>query len=220
MRKLLVALSAVFLFLSAGVSAQGQEQIALYGYSYFVPPEGVGTVTTVVGMLEPPVGFTYPFTVDFSTYEYTFYFETTITAVMPGPFSTDIFYANAELFIYEDAARNADYGTNAPNGTSPSSFRDGTVALHGTFSNIVRSDDPFGFFDPVATAYCNFTGGTKLSELVQGPNWSVHGGLILFDPSTPPGYQHAWVLKIFFTGPLPVEDATWGTIKALYADEE
>lgn len=219
MRILLVALCVVFLFLSADVSAQDQEQIALYGHSYFIPPEDVGTITTVVGELEPPVGFTYPFTVDFGSYEYTFYFETMIVAVMPGPFSTDIFYADSEIFIYEDPARNADYGTNPPNGTSPSSFRDGTLALHGTFSSIMRSDDPFGFFEPVVTSNCTFTGGTKFPELAQGPNWSAHGGLILNDPSTPPGYQHAWILKIFFTGPMPVQDTTWGGIKALYTDD-
>ena len=219
MRNLLFVLFVVLVFLPMGISAQDQEQIALYGYSYFVPPEDVGTVTTVVGMLEPPVGFTYPFSVDFGTYEYTFYFETVIVAVMPGPFSTDLFYADTGVFIYEDPAQNADYGADPPNGTSPSTFQDGTLALQGTFSSIMRSDDPFGFFEPVVTSGCTFTGGTKLPELAQGPNWSVHGGLILNDPTTPPGYQHAWILKIFFTGPLPIEDSTWGSIKAQYADE-
>lgn len=219
MRKLLAAFCIMLLVVPAVLSAQDQEQIELYGYSYFTPPEDVGTVTTVVGTLEPPVGFTYPFTVDFSAYEYTFYFETAITAIVPGPFSTDIFYADTDVYIYEDPAQNADYGSDPPNGTSPSSFRDGTLALRGTFSGIMRSDDPMGFYEPVVTASCTFTDGTKLPELVQGPNWSVHGGLILSDPTTPPGYQHAWVLKIFFTGPLPVQDSTWGSIKAQYPDE-
>lgn len=219
MKNLLSVLCFVLVLLPMGVSAQDQEQIALYGYSYFLPPEGVGTVTTVVGMLEPPVGFTYPFMVDFGTYEYTFYFETVIVAVVPGPFSNDLFYADTDIFIYEDIAQDADYGTDPPNVTSPSTFQDGTLALQGTFSSILRSDDPFGFFEPVVTAGCTFTGGTKLTELAQGPNWSVHGGLILNDPSTPPGYQHAWILKIFFTGPLPVEDSTWGSIKAQFSDE-
>ncbi len=219
MRRLLVALCMGIVIVPLSIAAQDQQQIAKYGYSYFMPPEDVGTVTTVVGMLEPPVGFTYPFTVDFGTYEYTFYFETMIVAIIPGPFSTDIIYADTEVYIYEDAAKNADYGANPPNGTSPSTFRDGTLALQGTLSGIVRSDDPMGFFDPTIIANCLFSGGTKLPELVQGPNWATHGGLILNDPTTPPGYQHAWVIKTFFTGPLAVENSTWGGIKVQCANE-
>lgn len=138
-------------------------------------------------MLEPPIGFTYLFTVDFNTYEYTFYFETMIVAIIPGPFSTDIFSADTEIYIYEDPVKNADDGIDPPNGTSPLTFQDGTLALQGTLSGIVRSDDPMGFFDPTLIANCLFTGGTKLPELVQGPNWATHGGLILNDPTTPRG---------------------------------
>ncbi len=218
MRTMLVVLCMGAAILPLATGAGAQEKIMMYGYSYFTPPEDVGTVTTVVGMLEPPIGFTYPFTVNFNAYEYTYYFQAVITAVVPGPFSTDYFYADAELFIYEDPAKNADYGIDPPNATAPSTFREGTVALHGTLTNLFRSDDPFGFFDPTLIGDCSFDGGTKLGELLQGEMWTITGGLILADPSTPPGYGHAWVTEVFFTGPVAVEHSTWGGIKALYGE--
>jgi hypothetical protein len=214
----MVVLCMGFVLLPQAIGAQGQEQISEYGYSYFTPPENVGTVTTIVGTLEPPVGFTYPFTVNFSAYEYTFYLQTTIVGIDPSPFSIDYYYSDAEIVIYEDPAKDANYGINPPNATSPSTFRSGTIALRGTLSNIARSDDPFGFFDPTLIADCEFTDGTKYNELVQGPNWLMHGGIVLNDPSTPSGYRNAWVMKIFFEGPVSTKTSTWGGIKALYGE--
>ena len=219
MRTMLVVLCMGFVFLPLAIGAQEQEQISKYGYSYFTPPENVGTVTTVVGKLEPPVGFTYPFTVNFNANEYTFYFQTVITAIVPGPFSVDYYYSDAEIVIYEDPAKNANYGINPPNATSPSTFRNGTIALRGMLHNIVQSDDPFGFFDPTLFGDCTFTGGTKFPELTQGPGWTMHGGLILNDPTTPSGYKHAWVMKTFFMGPVSTGQSTWSGIKALYGIE-
>jgi hypothetical protein len=216
MNKLLIGICIGLAFLPSGVAAQGQEQISMYGYSYFTPPEMIGTVTTVVGRLEPPVGFTYPFSVNFNAYEYTFYVQTTIVGIDTTPFSVDYYYSDAEIFIYEDATKNSNYGVNPPNATSPSTFRNGTLALHGTFSNVVRSDDPFGWFDPTLISECAFTDGTKFHELVQGPNWVMHGGLLLNDFTLPVGYRHSWVMKIFFEGPVSVTPSTWGYIKALF----
>jgi hypothetical protein len=219
MRTLLVVLCVGFVLLPQAIGAQGQQQISEYGYSYFTAPENVGTVTTVVGKLEPPIGFTYPFTVNFSLYEYTFYFQATIAAIDVTPFGTDYYYSDAEIIIYEDPAKNANYGVNPPNATSPSTFRNGTIALRGALSNMVRSDDPFGFFDPTLIADCTFVDGTKFHELTQGPGWTMHGGLVLNDPTTPTGYKHAWIMKTFFTGPLSTKESTWSGIKALYESE-
>jgi hypothetical protein len=216
MNRLLIVICMGLAFIPSAIAAQGQKQISMYGYSYFTPPEAVGTVTTVVGRLEPPIGFAYPFTVDFGAYEYTFYVQTTIAGIDETPFTLDYYYSDAEIFIYEDATKNSAYGVNPPNATSPATFRDGTLALHGTLSNIVRSDDPFGFFDPTLIADCSFTDGTKYHELVQGPNWLMHGGLVLSDPTIPTGYRHKWIMKIFFEGPVSVSPSTWGCIKALF----
>jgi hypothetical protein len=215
MKRLLVALAFVCL-LSPGMSA-AVEQMVINGFTYFTPPEGVGTQATLVAQLDPPYGFDYPMTVDFSTNEYTFYFQSTIQSISVGPVTTTISYADASFAIYEDPSKNGDYGVNPPNGTSPSTFQDGTPILTGTLSNVTRIDYNLGFPEPTIVADCTFTGGTKLSELIQGNNWTLHGG-ISSNPlaGIPTGYQQSWSLKIVFSGPLPVEEYTWGGIKALY----
>ena len=216
MRKLLIV--AVLIAFVVPTSAFGLEQMVPYGYSYFTPPEGVGTVTTVLGFLDPPVGFDYPFPVDFANNEYTFFFETTIQSVTPGPMTTEIFYANTTFTIYEDPSKNGDFGTNPPNGTAPSTFQDGTVILTGNFHDIVRLDYNFGFPEPTVLGTIDFTGGTKLGQLSGGGiNWVLHGGLSS-NPLTgiPSGYQHNWSLKII-KGTVPVEESSWGKIKSLYA---
>ncbi len=217
MKKMLIVICSGLLLLSVGASAQ--EQIEIYGATYFTPPEAVGTLVTVVAHLEPPVGFSYPFPVDFSTYEYTFYFQSTITSIITGMFSIDITYADGEFFIYEDAAKNGDYGTYPPNATSPSTFMDGTLILKGTLFNIYRSDDPFGFLEPSIISECLFTGGTKLGELVKPDEWTMHGGLSTDPEIYPEGYQQGWITKIFFTGTVDGDSSTWGAIKSLYAAE-
>lgn len=213
MKKLLLGIIITVLFLPLAISAA--EQIEIYGFTYFTPPEQIGTVVTVVGFLEPPVGFTYPFAVDFSSNEYTFYYQATITQITTTPFFIDYEFSDEEFFIYEDPSRNGDYGSNPPNGTSPVSFRDGTLILQGTLSNFLRTDDPFGFLPPATVADCEFTGGAKLGELIQGMNWTMHGGLTINPGNLPAGYQQGWTGKIFFTGPVPTEESTWGMVKSL-----
>lgn len=215
--KIVFPMLCVCVLLLPSISS-AQEQFVINGYSYFTPPEGVGTVTTLVAFLDPPNGFTYPVTLDFATYEYTFYFQSAIASVVPGGFTTEYTYADAPFYIYEDASKNGDFGINPPNATSPSSFQDGTVILSGTISNLYRTDYNMGFPDPSFLASCTFTGGTKFGELVQGNNWNFHGGLSSNPVFVLEGYKHRWASKIVFAGPLPVENSTWGNIKALYAN--
>jgi len=74
-----------------------------------------------------------------------------------------------------------------------------------------------GLPEPTLYAEAVFTGGSKLGELLQGANWTMHGG-ISTDPllDIPTGYQQHWTMKIFFTGPVQTENTTWGNIKAQY----
>lgn len=220
MRKVLVVLSTLALIVPVSGGAQDDPvQFEIYGYSYFTPPEEVGTVVTVVGQLEAPVGFSYPIPVDFANNEYTFYIQTTITDVQAGPFTTTYTYADADFFIYEDPSKNADYGINPPNSTSPSTFLDGVLILQGTLSNITRLDYNAGFPEPTVVADCTFTGGSLYDQLFQANNWTFHGGLSSTSMGIPEGYQRDWATKIVFSGPLPSRSSTWGGIKALYGTE-
>lgn len=216
MRSLLLVSVVVCLVLPS--VALGFEQIVPFGYSYYTTPEGVGTVTTVVGFLDPPVGFDYPFTVDFVNNEYTFYFETTILAVTPGPVSTEYAYATTTLEIYEDPSMNGMHGTSPPNASAPSTFTDGTLILSGTLSGLVRLDWNFGFPEPSAVASVDWTGGSKLGEVSPLLNgWTFHAG-ISANPLTgiPAGYQQSWACKIV-PPTVAVEESSWGKIKAIYA---
>jgi hypothetical protein len=214
MRTLLTIVFIVSVMSVVGSSAQ--TQFSMYGFSYFTPPEGVGTVTTVVGRLEPPVGFSYPISLDFTNNEYTFYFQTTITSVTPGPLTTTYVYANAALCIYEDPSKNSNYGVSPPNATSPSTFRDGTLILSGTLSGLTRLDDNMGFQEPSIVGTCDFAGGTRLGDLTV-TEWTYHGGLST-NPSLgiPFGYRHRWATKMVPATPVTVEETTWGAVKSLY----
>jgi hypothetical protein len=200
------------------VCSSAQTQFSMYGFSYFTPPEGLGTVTTVVGRLEPPVGFSYPISLNFTVNEYTFYFQTAITSVTPGPLTSTYSYADATFFIYEDPSKNSNYGTSPPNATSPSTFRDGTVILSGTLSELTRLNYNMGFPEPSVVGECEFTGGTRFGDLTV-KSWTYHGGLSS-NPllGIPFGYRHRWATKMVPAPTVPVEETTWGALKNLYDD--
>lgn len=212
MRVLLLVFLAALLILPT--AAMSLEQILPFGYSYFALPEQVGTAMTVVGFLEPPVGFDYPFTVDFATYEYTYYFEATVQSITPGPITTEILYAVTTFEIYEDAAMNGDYGV------APTSFRDGTLILSGTMSGLVRLDYNFGFPEPTSLGSIDWTAGSKLGELAPYlSGWTFHAGVSTNAMTgIPAGYQQNWSCKIVPPESVPVEDSSWGKVKSLYAD--
>lgn len=215
MKHLLIVLIVGLVFSPLALTAQ--EQIEGFGAGYFTPPEEAGTLVTVVTFLEPPVGFSYPFPVDFVNNEYTFYFQTTIAGVVSNPpFSIDYFYNDGDFYIYEDPSKDGDYGVYPPNATSPSTFQNGTLILQGTVTNMERYDDPFGFLPPTMVADCIFTGGTRLGDLPAPDSWIMHGGLDTFPGTYPAGYQQAWTMKFFFTGTVSAENSTWGEIKALF----
>ncbi len=215
MRKLL---SVAILLLALSTAATAQEQIVVYGYSYLTPPEAVGTVTTVVGFLEAPAGFTLPLTLDFVTNEYTFYYQATIASIVPGAFTTNVTYTDATFSIYEDPLKNGNYGTAPPNGTSPSTYTNGTLILTGTLSEVTRINFNFGFPEPTIVGNMDFTGGTRVGDLPSGGEWTFHGGLSA-NPLTgiPSGYFHTWATKIIYNASVRTEETTWGRIKGLYA---
>jgi len=221
MRRMLTVSTLMLMLLAGTVGAQSDPvQFEIYSYSYFTPPEQVGTVVTVVGKLEPPVGFTYPLPLDFVTNEYTFYFQSTIIDVQVEPVTTTYTYDDADFLIYEDPSQNADYGTNPPNGTCPSTFTDGTLILQGTLSSLTRIDYNFGFPGPSVVADCTFNGGSRLGELPSASDWTFHGGLSS-DPGLgiPTGFQRNWATKIVYSGQVPTGASTWGGIKALYGTD-
>ena len=197
--------------------ALGADQMVGTGYSEYAGAEGVGTVMTLVGLCDPPSGFTYPFPVNFAINEYTFKFVATITTVTPQIITTEYAYATTTISMYKDPGQDADYGTSPPNGTSPSTFENGTAELIGTLSGLVRIDFNLGFPEPTFVGTIDWTGGTQIGNLAPYPanGWSIHGGVSSMVP-IPGGYQRNWTPKIVPPAAVPVEESTWGAIKSLY----
>lgn len=214
MRMLMVLLVVA---LSPGL-ALGADQMVGTGYSDFPGVEGVGTVTTLVGLFDPPAGFTYPFPVNFASNEYTLKFVATVSSITPQIITTEYAYATTTIRVYEDAGLDADYGINPPNGSSPTTFENGTAALIGTLSGLVRIDFNLGFPEPTFVGTIDWTGGSELGNLAPYPatGWTIHGGVSATVPGIPTGYERNWTPKIVPPAAVPVHESTWGAIKSLY----
>ena len=220
MKRLLLTVFLLPLFLASSVMAVDPVQFDITGLSYNnEAPEQVGTVTTMLGILEPENGFTYPLVLDMVNNQFTYVWTSTITSIVTT-FNTEITYANTTFTIYEDAIGGgtaADPGTNPPNGTAPSTYTDGTAILIGTLSNVTRIDlNPLFPQNITFVGEIAFTGGTRVGELQNG-DWTYHGGLsddVVFN--IPAGYRWRWTTKAVFFETVPVEESTWGRVKSLY----
>lgn len=124
---------------------------------------------------------------------------------------------------------NAAFGTNPPNATAPSTFRDGTLALSGRFQSLTvtflrrNSDSSIqsGNADSGTPSVANgvFTGGSEINRVsVNGVPcpFRVTGGWLARAGSFPAGYTAHFDGKIDIDCPTPVEASTWGRIKGTY----
>ena len=139
MMKKLIPLMAMVLVIAFAIPSFGQTSIIDYiGYAWETggfPPSDVGDVMTFTGVADAadPI-----FGVDigeFGTEELTFYMYDLIStgAVDIGGGTLMISYSGGFLDIFRDPARNADWRIAPPNGTSPSSFIDGSLFFRGSF---------------------------------------------------------------------------------------
>ncbi len=109
-----------------------------------------------------------------------------------------------------------EYGFDPPNATSPGTFWDGEVYLHGEFINFIMTYDPnqnAGHFEGDVI----FTGGTELDELAQNPEgYTVAGTVDSFGAPVPDGYDLEAIGHITFDPNIPTQGNTWGQVKNLY----
>src|SRR5439155_14226220 len=115
------------------------------------------------------------------------------------------------------------YGINPPNGTSPSTFNDGNLALGGKTYNFVIDYD-------WGAGQGSFSGNMDLDEgddIGYIPTQSLAGWIIgglsgaysLFGPpntSVPAGYDHQVSGECYRQSPTAASQRSWGAIKALY----
>jgi len=132
-----------------------------------------------------------------------------------------ILYQGGTLDIVADAYAGGgytdpDYGFDPPNATSPSTFWDGEIYLHGEFYQFYMTYHPTlhaGSFE----GYLDWTGGTQLDMLYPDPEgYTVAGTVDPLGAPVPEGYDLEAVGHISFDPAIPVENNTWGQVKNLY----
>jgi hypothetical protein len=209
--------------------------LAFTGFDYSVPnrpnlPDylqggdlyySVGTITSVGPMLTSYV--------DFNTSWYTYYMfnlkvqtrsvsGTLIDAVFDNTFGGRTRY-------YEDPKLGGTapvYGTNPPNGTAPSTFDDGTVAIGGkTYNFEVTYDYGLGQGDLAGNMDLDEGSDLIYVPVASRPGWIIGGtsGHSLNGPqntSVPTGYDHQVSGECYRQSATPASHHTWGAIKALY----
>lgn len=158
--------------------------------------------------------------VDLATEEVTYYVYglTSMGASADDPSTgyTTYYYSGGMLEVYRDAAMNAAYGINPPNGTAPSTFTDGTLLLKGAFTSFAITFNPFG-----GASYGGSADGLA-GELITSCVGCIYswGGTYTADVGAqiPEGYdmQLDGILQIDSAVPSPSTD--WGTIKSQFGN--
>jgi len=152
--------------------------------------------------------------------EYTFVIQgLSPTSMIPVGSMEIVNYSTGTVTIYEDAklgGTTADYGTNPPNATVPTTFTDGTPIMVGSLTNfqiVVNVSNGVGSFEAVL----NITGGSQLGNfpLNQRTGWTFSGttGEAL---NIPAGYEHQIDGQAFLNDPVATHRTTWGKLKAGY----
>lgn len=188
-------------------------QIADYiGYAWLSagwPPVNPGEEFDAVGVadgIDPLAG------VDLGTEEVTFNIYGLQLAMVsnddPAVGFTTYYFNGGTLDMYRDAAMNADYGVNPPNASSPSTFTDGTLLLHASFTSFGIIVDPSGagsyggaadgISGELITACtgCIYTWGGTFSadigaQIVEGYDLQLDG-ILDIDPAVPAQDTKAW----------------------------
>jgi hypothetical protein len=216
--KWLLVTAALLLVLLPATSGFAQKPyIDYYGYAWETggfPPSDVGDelIFTCVADFVDDL-----FDVSLDDFELTFhlYGMTNYSSSIDDITNVEtILYEGGYLDIYMDAAKDADWGMNPPNPTSPSTFTDGILFFHGSFTSFVMYMTSFGFgsYEGVldgedgwvineVCADCAYTwGGAFTPDIAQ-----VHEGYDL---------QIDGVLEM--DDSIPTADKTWGDVKSLY----
>lgn len=216
--KVLIALLLVVCLVPTA-GAQGVQIADYLGYAWetggFLPSE-VGDEFDFVAVTtdaDPLLG------VDLGVEEVTYYIYglTSGGETLEGNGSITVLYSGGTIEVWADAAQNADFGTNPPNLTAPSTFVDGRLLLRGEFSSFGLNIHPgtgagtyYGVIDAVAgdlvtdCTGCVFTWGGAFNQ-------DSGAGI-------PEGYdlQMDGVLEV--DPAVSSQETGWGTLKAGYRD--
>jgi len=214
--------SGVLAVLLAGVLAlpavAQTAQIDYLGFGYEtggILPSDPGDELVIEGVADNVSAL---FGVDLGSDELTFHVSGLVSTgqVVSGGL-TSIDYTGGTLEIYQDGAKNADWGINPPNPTAPSTFTDGSLFFSGDFTSFTLyfATGGYGSF----AGNLDGTGGTMIDGSCTDCVYTWSGA---FSPEAgaqiPDGYdlQFDGVFQIDST----VDDdvTSWGSVKALFND--
>jgi hypothetical protein len=242
-RFLRLALAAALFVVAVPVSAFAQTGTVIdwgplsyaweTGYNATTHKSAAGSQLSAVGVINGLLG---PLSADdpnTAGTEYTYYLSGLTTAAgtsvtVGGSLSVyQTVYTGGTIVIYKGSPRNADFGTNPPNATVPSTFIDGALYLSGTipsFTTTVTRLNSTGAYvngsadsgDPANGAW---TGGSALPRLtVNGVAcpWRLTGGWDMKPSDVLTGYVSQYDGKIDINCPTATQPSTWGKIKSTY----
>ena len=218
MMKKSILFLAVLAMAGFAIPALGQAPAIDYvGYGWEdggFPPSNPGDVMYYVAVGQSADAI---FGVDLGTEELTVYiYDLVSTGEVPvGGGTNMISYVGGFMEIYRDGAMNADFGINPPNATVASTFTDGNLFFKGEFVDF--------------TAFIGATGGGSFEGTLNGI-----GGSMIDDVCT--GCAYTWggeftsgagaqVIEGYdlqmdgvfeIEAAVPVEESSWGSLKALY----
>jgi hypothetical protein len=178
----------------------------------------VGFVTSVGPLLTPYT--------DFSTEEYTFTINGLVVATRQtfgNLLAVTMNNGGRGRYYFDDLAppngtgTHGDYGINPPNGTSPSTFADGSLGLGGSIDNFTLT---YNYSVNQGTFQGNMTldEGPYLSYIppAQRSGWVLAGLAGPPNPSVPTGYVNQLSGECRIPDATTTTRGTWGAVKALY----
>jgi len=130
--------------------------------------------------------------------------------------TTVIGYTGGFLEIYNDPAKNADWGINPPNLTAPGTFMDGNLFFKGSFNNFMMFLGPTGAGTFESTL--NGIGGSMIDDSCIGCAYTWGGGFTTAGTNAqiPEGYDLQIDGLFEIEAAVPTEESSWGSLKALY----
>lgn len=195
------------------------------GYDYTYPnPGDIGGVGQVYEAVGPMVSFNGDyFLPDEVNYQYTVFVNPGTLTGTETIGSYEIYhYENQDgtLLIYEDPISTGtayDYGSNPPNGVSPSTFVDGTL-LFGAEVNSFTITIETTSMDGQFVGLLDFTSGSALGNIPTGQTdgWTIAALGQFLQNLVPSGYMNQMDGEIYLPIATSTEETSWGGIKALF----
>ncbi len=188
------------------------------GYDYWQPSGCYNAVGFVPAVNPDYLSF------DYSTNQYTFSLQNMCAASIDTVSGYIVYSFSSGTFdVYCDSLAGgtaADYGTNPPNATAPSTFEDGECVLGGDITSFSIVYDPStgtGDLDGMMS----LNRGTQLSSIPpdQRTGWTL--AAVRDDtPELPAGYRWQITGRVSINEPVPTRPTTWGHLKQHYTGGE